>query len=342
MASTITLQSVLDFCRTRTRMIQLVNVGGIPNQPGLDICNDVLQTLLSSPNNWKFNKAAIPPFTTIPNQQDYLIAGCTLTVAGKASVHLNSVLSSTPGLTESGNTVTATFSDFAPNGIQGISPSGQPPNFVAGDVAVLAGQNQTGYGTTVTLTGASTTSVTWTVGGAPNSLTPDGGQGISGLSWVEHATLQDWLSTASVKPVHDIEVVSSLPNESIIQPPFKVCMQTETVTTGTVAGVNTSVSQLLMRFWPVPSSQIWNALMFYQLKAPLKTALSQTWSPWPDDLGYVLRSGVYAKALDHGEDPRAPLADSKWQQDIMKALDIRQQEQRHESFFPDLPIARGG
>ena len=80
MPSTITLQSVLDFNRTRVRMIQLVNVGAIPNQPGLDICNDVLQTLLSSPNNWKFNKGPIPPFTTIQNQQDYIISGCSMSV----------------------------------------------------------------------------------------------------------------------------------------------------------------------------------------------------------------------------------------------------------------------
>lgn len=336
MASTLTLQSVVDFNRTRTRMVQLVNVGGIPNQPALDICNDVLQTLLSSPNNWKFNKAAIPPFTTIPYQQDYILSGCTLQVNGKAVVHLNSQLSTTPGLTESGTTVTATFSDFAPNGIQGLAPSGVPPNFAVGDLATITGAAQTGYNlTNVALTGATTTSVTYT---AVGGLTPDGGQGINGLSWVEHATLEDWMSTATVKPVHDIEVVSSLPNESIIQPPYKVAMQVENVQ----QSGNTAVSQLTMRMWPVPSAQIWRALMFYQSKAPVKTALSQTWTPWPDDLGYVLRSGVYAKALDHAEDPRAAMAYSQWQQDIMKALDIKQQEWRHESFFPDLPILRGG
>ena len=80
MPSTVSLRNVVDFTRTRTRMIQLVNVGGIANQPALDLCNDVLQTLLSSPNNWKFNKAQLPEFTTIANQQDYWISGCTATV----------------------------------------------------------------------------------------------------------------------------------------------------------------------------------------------------------------------------------------------------------------------
>ena len=80
MPSTISLRSVVDFTRTRTRMIQMVNVGGIPNQPALDLCNDTLQTLLSAPNNWLFNKALLPTFTTIPNQQDYWISGCTANV----------------------------------------------------------------------------------------------------------------------------------------------------------------------------------------------------------------------------------------------------------------------
>jgi hypothetical protein len=104
----------------------------------------------------------------------------------------------------------------------------------------------------------------------------------------------------------------------------------------------TALSELMFRFWPVPSSQVWRALLFFQLKAPLKTSLDDTWTPWPDDLGYVLRSGVYAKGLDHGEDPRAPMADQKWQMDIARALGIRQQEWRHEAFFPDLPVMRGG
>ncbi len=321
-------------------MVPLIGVGGIPNQPALDICNDVLQTLLSAPNNWKFNKASIAPFTTVQNQQDYVISGCQaqITTSGgqpRCNVHLNSVLSTTPGLSESGTTVTATFSDFAPNGIAGVG--GTTPGIAVGDLVTISGAADSKYNISTTVTGTpSNTSFTYTA--ASGAATPDGGQGINDLCWVEHCTLQDYFSSAIVKPVHDIEVVSSLPNESIIQPPYKICMQIENVQTSG----NQNVSQLTMRFWPVPSSQIWNTLTFYQKKAGVKTTLDTNWSPWPDELGYVLRSGVYAKALDHAEDPRAPMAYAQWQQDTLKALDIRQQEQRHESFFPDLPILRGG
>lgn len=314
------------------RMAVLSGAGGVTNEPALSICNDVLQTLLSAPNNWKFNKKALPQFTTIPYQQDYVVSGCTMSVPGKAVVYLNAVQSATPGLTESGTTATATFSDFAPNGIQGASPGGQPQLFAIGDQATIAGANQTTYNATFTLTSVpNTTSVQFTAAGG---LVNDGGQGIGDICWIEHATLQDYMSTSTVKPLHDIEVVSSLPNESIIQPPFKVAMQIEN-------SAGTLVTPLF-RFWPVPSSQIWNALIFYQLVAPLKVALTDTWSPWPDTLGYVLRSGVKAKCYEFYEDPRFPTAYSLWQTDILRALDIRQQEARNESYFPDLPIMRGG
>lgn len=318
-------------------MIQLVGVGGIPNQPGLDLCNDVLQTLLSAPNNWKFNKAEIPPFTTIPNQQDYWVSGATAEVDRKATVALNSMLSIPAGLTEVGNDVVADYSRFAPHGIQGKGTSQIPPLFAVGDEVEIKGAGDNRYNGKFTIVDVpSLNTFVYTV--PDTGLLPDGGQGINLLNWVEHATLEDFLSTAWVKPKRDIEVVSSLNLESIIQPPFKVCMQFENVL---MCG-NLSISELMMRFWPVPSSQIWRAFIFYQMKAPLKTSLDDNWAPWPDELAYVLRSGVYCKALDHGEDPRAPLADQKWQADIARGLGIKQQEWRHEAFFPDLPVMRGG
>ena len=337
MPSTISLRNVIDFNRTRVRMIQLINVGGIPNQPGLDICNDVLQTLLSAPNNWKFNKAELPSFTTIPNQQDYWVSGCTASVDRKAIVSLNSMLSVPPGLEQVGNDVTASYDRFAPNGIQGLGTSQMPPLFGIGDQVTIKGAGDGFYNGTFTITDVpSVTSFTYQL---PNSgLAPDGGQGINLLNWVEHSTLEDWLSTAFVKPRRDIEVVSSLNVESIVQPPFKVAGQFENV----LICPTVAISEWMIRLWPVPSSQIWRVLIFYQMKASLRSSLDENWSPWPDELSYVLRSGVYSKALDHGEDPRAPLADQKWQADIARALGIKQQEWRHESFFPDLPVMRGG
>ena len=343
MSSTISLRSIVDFNRTRTRMIQMTNVGGIPNQPALGICNDVLQTLLSAPNNWKFNKAEVPTFTTIPNQQDYWLSGCTAAVLrsprnprAKAIVSLNSALGDPPGLEQQGNTVIARYDRFAPDGIRGKGTAFLPARFAWGDEVVIHGAGIDAYNGRHIITDAWHTGFTYEI--CETGLGPSGGQGVNSIAWLEHANIEDWFSTAWVKPNREILVVSGLPTESIIQPPFKVCLQVENMQT---CG-NTSITEVLIRFWPVPSSQVWRVLLFYQKKAPLKVDLEDNWSPWPDELAYVLRSGVYAKALEHGEDPRSPNASMMWQQDIARALGIRQQEERHEAFFVDLPILRGG
>lgn len=332
MPSTLTPQYILDIVMTSKGMKPLVGVGGIANQPGLSICNQTNQQLLSAPSAWRFNKNAIPPFTTIANQQDYIISGATASVKGRYIVALNAVTSPNgAGLTEAATTVTATFNDFAPNGL-GVSGKGP----VIGDVVTVAGASQAGYNITATITAVpTTTSFQYT---AVGGLTPDGGQGISNINWMEHVTLSDFQSSATVVPVHDAEIAASLPMESIIQPPGKWAYQVDnTFTSG-----NTTITCPTFRAWPVPSSQIWGVYLFYQAKAPQITSLSGTWFPWPDDLEYVLVAGVKAMALDWWEDPRAANSMILFSQMLLKALGSKGQEQRHESLFPDMPIQRGG
>jgi hypothetical protein len=331
MPSTISLQSVIDTISTAKGMKPLVGVGGIVNQPGLDICNNVLQKLLSAPYAWRFNKNSVPVFTTIPYQQDYLVSGCNAVATGKYAVSLNNANSTTPGLTESATTVTATFSDFAPNGF----PAGITSPKI-GDTITVAGASQAGYNITTTITAVpSSTSFQYTAAGG---LTPDGGQGVNNINWMEHVTLSDFQSSATVVPVHDAEIAASLPMESIIQPPMKFSYHKDNFLGAGAAQTNSPT----FRAWPVPSSQIWGTYLFYQARAPLLTSLSSTWSPWPDDLGYVLRSFVKAEALDWWEDPRASNSYILAQQDLLRALGSKDQELRHESFFVDLPILRGG
>jgi hypothetical protein len=314
-------------------MKALVNVGGIPNQPALELCNNTLQRLLSAPYAWRFNKYSILPFTTIAYQQDYLVSGCNAFCKGRYAVHLNAVNSTNgAGLTESGTTVTALFNDFAPTGLL----SGTSPN--VGDTIIINGAAQSGYNITATITAIPTpTSFQFQ---AVAGLASDGGQGINnpGISWLEHVSLTDFQSSSTVIPVHDGEIAASLFMESIQQPPFKFANQIEKMFTGN----NMTVVTPLIRAWPVPSSQIWGVYLFYQGKAPLKTDLSQTWAPFPDELSYCLTSNLRAEALDWWEDPRAVNALLKGQQDILRALGTKDQEPRSEAFFPDLPIARGG
>lgn len=335
-------------------MAPLIGAGGIANQPGLDLCNDVLQGLLSAPYDWKFNKYAIPTFTTIPYQQDYKITGCQLSITTNQSpptpvciVHLNTPTSPNgSGLSQSGNVVTAVFSDFAPNGTFGLNgPPGSTPVTsgtsipAAGNLATIRGASQAGYNVVnAVITGVTKspnggiTGITFNI--VPTGLAIDGGQGVNNVNWVSSAQLQDYMNTATIKPITQIEVVSGLPLESVIQPPYQACIQLEET-------VN-NITSLLMRFRGVPSTQIWNCFFFYQGKAPVKNNLLQSWAPWPDEFGYVLRSGMKAAAYQWFEDPRSPMADQKWRLDIGQALDSKGQEARSEQFFPSRSIMLGG
>jgi hypothetical protein len=334
MPSTISLLSVVQTVQTAKGMKPLIGVGGIANQPALDICNDTLQQLLSAPYAWRFNKNAIGVFTTIPYQQDYIVSGCNAVSVGKWAVSLNALGSSGgSGLGQVGATVTANYSDFAPNGF----PAGitQPR---VGDTITVSGANQFQYNITTQITAVNTPNPLSFQYLAAGGLGPDGGQGINNINWMEHVTLADFQSTATVIPVHDAEIAAALPMESIIQPPIKFSYHKDNF----FGVIPTQIDAPTFRAWPVPSSQIWGVYLFYQARAPLLTDLNGQWTPWPDDLGYVLRAYVKAAALDWWEDPRAANSYIIAQQMILKALGSKDQELRHESMFPDLPILRGG
>jgi len=340
--STISLQTTLSIVQTAKGMKPLVGVGGVANQPGLEICNNTLQRLFTAPYDWKFNRRAILPFTTVAYQQDYIISNCNVFCKGRYAIHLNAVNSpSGAGLTESGTTVTANYSDFAPNGLA----SGGGPS--VGDTIAVNGANQAGYNiSTGTITAVlSPTSFQYIA--AVSGLVADGGQGLTnpGINWIAHVSLVDFQSSSPVQPTHDAEVASGLYMESIIQPPFKFANQIETIYSGGSITAGQSSANIVvptMRAWPVPSSQVWGVYLFYQGKAPLKTNLAQFWDPWPDDLSFVLTSNVKAVALDWLEDPRAVNSLLLADRDILKALGSKDQEPRHESMYPDLPILRGG
>jgi hypothetical protein len=324
MPSTLSLQAVIDWAAVVTRNSILSGAGGVMLEPGLSFANDIMGMLFSKPYNWRFNIKVFGnitnvAFTTQASQQDYVLSGATATVVQKGVVPINSVLSSTPGVTIAGNVATVNTGDSSPHG------------FASGDTASLLGLLQFQLNVSGVITVTSPTQFQLT---SPSfaGLNTDGGQGISDIQWVTHGIAQDWASSATVKPVHDYEVVAGLPVESIIQNPFKICFLVENVLNNTV----------IFRVWPVPSSQIWGQIITYQAKPALLTDLGQTWTPWPDELAFVVRGMMKEMAMGSAEDARQFLEKQMSDQRVLMALDVKDQEQRHEAFFPELPIMRGG
>src|SRR5438067_13828077 len=75
--ATVTLQSVVNFCRTHGELIPIQDVGGFSNEPALSIANDTLQFLCAQPNAWKFNRVTANILTTQQSRQEYSFAGAS-------------------------------------------------------------------------------------------------------------------------------------------------------------------------------------------------------------------------------------------------------------------------
>lgn len=223
MASTITLQEVVQWAQTFTKLIPIIGVGGYENEPALSICNNVIQEMLSEPYNWKFNSKNAIPFKTdsLNNTQDYV-------------------------------------------------------------------------------------------------------QNITDCGWLEACTRLDQDSTQQPQPIFQIDTVRNLPPSSEVGVPKRI------------AFINETDASLTFRLWPVPNkSKVWTIQPVYQKKPPLKSGLSDTWSPIPDELAYVYRQGFLAMAYKHADDPRYDAEYAKFLMMIQKALGFADAEADSDGFFPD-------
>lgn len=78
MASTNTLQRVIDYCRTFVQLRPLVGVGSIPAsplEPALTIGDWTRQFILSSPFAWRWNRTIVRPIPLSQGIYDYKVTG---------------------------------------------------------------------------------------------------------------------------------------------------------------------------------------------------------------------------------------------------------------------------
>lgn len=71
MASTITVQDLVDFARTHVKLIPLQNIGGFQDEPALRLANKIKKRIINRAYNWEWNRASIPAFLTVENQFEY-------------------------------------------------------------------------------------------------------------------------------------------------------------------------------------------------------------------------------------------------------------------------------
>jgi hypothetical protein len=319
---TLTLQNVVDFASTHVELMPLSGVGGVMSEPALSLCNDVLSELLAQPNNWKFNSVAMPPFVTAAYRQDYTFGGAVAftQAAGGAGIALKTA--GTPGVSRTGTTVTVTTLE--------------PHNFTVGDTVFMLGNVDAPFNSAYlpTPTGSSYTGG-WVITSAPTTTsfvfthatsgtTTSGAPGILDYGWLETLSMRALNSTSPLPQVWHPEVVNFVPPTSYAAQPTKLCVIDDN-------GDGT----LHLRFDYAGSNTFFVVNAYYQAQAPLRTALSQTWAPFPDAVSFVIRQCFLARAYRFINSPLAAIEYAKSEQAIQKAIGRDNNEPSDQRLYPE-------
>jgi hypothetical protein len=327
-----TIQSTVDYARTQAKLSLLSGVGGVAMEPALTIANDVMQEICAPPYAHKWNRAEMPMFITAPFKQDYLHAGAVIFSLTKGGVGI--ALKSANGISQSGTTVTV-------NTLENI-----PSNWAAGDIVYIIGADVAAYNSVSvdatgahswtnprTLLTASGTSLTFSMT-AGNAIS--GSLGITDVGWVESASLLHIMDASSPQKIEPISAVRELnPSSNTgFTGKLKVCV---------LSDPGTGILKLRLSN-PAPNGISYGVNLVYQKKAPNITGLTGangTWSPIPDNLGYMYRQGFLARTFRHIESPREPEEEQKFQAAIMKSLSTESAEQSENGLAPERSLMLG-
>lgn len=307
MASTITLQSISDFCSTHADLLPLTGVGGYTSEPFISIANDALGEIINDEHEWKWNSVELcdlvstfAPLVTSLNKQDYLFAGASAFVLQTTS---NSVVSSGAAI------------DLISNG--GVTVAGgvvtvktlEAHRFVVGNVVNLAGLvfttgtaanynsaytdngSTTGWATGVTITAVTAKSFSFAagtgqnnadVGGAPGFGVSNGGTvQLQGYGWLSGSTMFELNNNSCPPNWRQLKAVRSLPKWQRVSDPDKVAV---------IQDIGTGV--LKIRFNQIPGGVIWAVNLIYQAAKTTLTNMAGTWSPVPDKFDALIRQAA--------------------------------------------------
>lgn len=328
MPSTITLQTVSNFCSTHADLLPLTGVGGYTNEPFLTIANDALSEIINDVQDWKWNRnelfdvvSTFQPLITSLNKQDYLFAGAsafTITVSGSNT----NVQSSGAAIDlASNNAITVTAGVVTVNTLE-------PHRFAVGNVVNLTGLKfttgtaskyntafsdngqQNTWATGYTITAVTSTSFSFAAVTGQNNGDVGGAPGISDFGWLTDCQMMELNNNSSPPNWRQMKAVRNLPKWWRITDPEQVAM---------VQDLGTGV--LRFRFHQTPASVVWAVNFVYQKAAPLLTSLTSTWAPIPDTFGFLIRQAALYRAYRYLNPNSKATQDeySKFEKDLQKA-----------------------
>lgn len=315
MAFTITLQNVVNLASTHGDLLPLTGVGGFTNEPALSLCNDALSDLLADPNDWKFNRIEMPMMVTCPNRIDQLFAGACAFSLGSTSQGWGIDLASASAITVTAGVVTVTFLEnhrFAVgdtiflNNVAAKSGNLADPTKYNATFTDNGTLSQWTGGFVLTAVGAKTASFAAVAGQNNGDIL--GAPGITNFGYGTSVSLQEMNNTSSPVNVQPATIYRQLPVVSRIANPDKVAV---------LQDLGTGVLKLRYNF--IPGSTTWGVNIVYQAQAPLKVALTDNWSPFPDNFAAVYRQALLYRMYRYLNDPKADNEFKKLQQEISKA-----------------------
>jgi hypothetical protein len=326
MASTLTLQSVLNLCSTHADLLPLSGVGGYLNEPALSLCNDALSEIINDTQDWKWNSVEMgsvsQPLITMQNKQDYLFAGATAFVLGTNTTNNTPAtqssgasidLSSNNAITVSGGVVTVTTLEnhrfkvgYVVNLVGVVMTTGTASNY---NSTFTDDGNTSTWSTGYTITAVTAKSFSFTAVAGQNNGDVGGAPGITNFGWLTGASMMELNNNSSPANIKHLKAVRNLPRWSKINDPEQVTM---------VEDKGTGV--LKFRFSYVPGSVVWAVNLIYQKAPPILTTITNsTWAPIPDMYSSLIRQALLYRMYRYINSPTANVEFQKLQAELLKA-----------------------
>jgi hypothetical protein len=325
MASTLTLQSVVNSMRAYPDLQPVLDVGGFTQEPALTIANDVMQKFLAQGLNWKFNRAIVPLFLSVPLQQDYVSSVVDLGWMEQGwRLDINNTMVPKPvfGM-EAVRDLAQTAYQANPFNLSWI------PNALAimGKWMPLT-LYPCGYGGAYTLP-------------SPIQQFIDAN---GNILYIRSAALGLSLNTPGIGGPGFVAPTTPYGTSAAVQPVLPAnSVAGTTVVDGTVTWTVADPNGVAVRIVPLPacSGISWLISAVYQKAPPLITSLQGFFTPIPDSLGFLIRQGFRAGMYDHAGNKNADKMYVQWEEALMTALRSADREREDASFYPSQGLTSG-
>jgi hypothetical protein len=316
--SNVALQDVVDGVSTIGDLSPvLLNTGGYAAEPALTISNDVASEMFAERFPWKWNRMKVPPFLTIPRQQDY----CSINLLNVGwlengfRVDINNT--QIPPYTERITVVR----DLAVANVYAGWPE-QACWFPNDQLEqwVWPGPNKT-FTNPVGVPQTPTNPIT-------NILDANGNILI----------LTQWGITGPVAPVSVYPPIDPLDPLGPVD--YDADITGQVIVDGTCKWTVANPSAAGIRLSPAPANgaNTWLVRLFAQKKAPVFTTLADKLDPIPDDQVKWFRDGFICYAHRHSANPavrqRYPQMKADWLNSMEAATKQADRESESKGFYP--------